>query len=390
MREPRQLKPDDGEYFRDYNAARYTDHPLEPTVIAALALQADIAQHVDIIACGKTLDQLLNFVQGTDKTFRMLVEFIDGNIFFVRRENTPRERLSDVRGYGHSFPEAYTTWDVEVKASTQHQRVIFYHFGGLGLLVRSQGDGYLLDKSNGRKDNICEASAPADLDLKEAVDALSNELAESRVAPTTPSTECGQLRVTYSGDLVRQDRIFELKTRSVRRKSGLSFEATFQDNLSRLWVSQTPNFILAYHDHGLFEEINVTNVQRDIKNWEKDQAVVLSQFAALLHHIFEMAKSRPGGKLELRHVVPGELEVREQLSDAGDTLSQPVRAMWARSKKHVDGEGLAVGDDDDDTSEGAGLDKWEGLALQEWEDDAEPDYTACSANDCGYCGQCSY
>lgn len=386
MHKPRRLKPDDGEYFRDYNAARYPDHPLEPAVIAALALQADIAQHVDIVACGKTLEQLLKFIEGTDKTFRMLVEFVDGNIFFVRRENTPHERLSDVRGYGHSFPEAYTTWDVEVKASTQHQRVVLYHFGGLRFLVRSQGDGYLVGETKGGEGDICEASAPADLDVKEAVDALSDELAKSRVAPTRPLKEGGRLRVTYSGDMVRQDRMFELKTRSVRRKSGVSFEDTFHDHLSRLWISQTPNFILAYHDHGLFEEINVTNVERGIKGWEKEHAGVLSRFAALLHHIVEMAKSRPGGKLELRHVVAGELEVREQLGDAGDALSRPVRAMWARSRELVGGDGLVVGGNDG----GDGDSSSEGTGLGDWEDDAEPDYTACSAEDCGYCGRCSY
>lgn len=388
MHEPRQLKPDDGEYFRDFNAARYPNHPLEPTVVAALAVQADIARHVDIIACGKTLSQLLDFICGTDKPFRMLVELVDDNIFFTRRENTPRERLSDVRGYGHSFPEAYTSWDVEVKASAQHQRVISYHFGGLRFLVRSQGDGYLPDEPNGPKDEVCEVSVPADLDLKEAVDSISDELARSRVAPNVPTKECGQLRVLYAGDLVKQERIFELKTRSIRRKQGLSFEDTFQDHLSRLWVSQTPKFILAYHDHGLFQEINVNNVVDDIKGWERDQAANLSRYAALIHHIIGMVKSRPDGKLELRHVIPGELEVREQLSDAADALSRPIQAMWRRAKKQHGSESFAhSGDDDDNDNDN---DTSEGIEHDEWEADVEPDYTACSAEDCGYCGRCSY
>lgn len=205
MDEPRQLKPDGGEYFRDFNASRNPEHPLEPAVVAALASQPDIGRHVDIVACGKTLDHLLSFIRGTGKSFRILVELIDNTIFLVRRENTPYERLSDVRGYGHSFPETYTAWDAEVKASTSYQRVISYHFGGLRFLVRFQGDGYLGGGSDEHEEDIREASAPADLDLKEAVDVLSDELAVSRMAPTTPAKTCGQLQVIYAGDLVRHD-----------------------------------------------------------------------------------------------------------------------------------------------------------------------------------------
>lgn len=310
----------------------------------------------------------------------MLVELVGNSVFFVRRENTAHERLSDVRGYGHSFPEAYTTWDAEVKGSTVHQRVISYHFGGLRFLVRFQGDGYFAGSTEDKED-ICEASAPADLDLKQAVDTLSDELAMSRVAPITPAKKGDKLLVTYAGDLIRQARIFELKTRSVRRKEGLGFENTFEDLLPRLWATQIPNFILAYHDHGLFEEVNVKKVDSDIRDWERGQAAVLSRFAALIHHIFSLVKSRPDGKLELRHVVPGELEVRKQLADAGDALSKPARAMWERAKS---------GSDERLVSDGSDSAAGSGPEHRDWEDEFEPDYTACSADDCGYCGRCSY
>lgn len=96
------------------------------------------------------------------------------------------------------------------------------------------------------------------------------------------------------------------------------------------------NFILAYHEHGLFTEIHVNKVQMDVMTWERDQAAALSRIAALLHHMVGIVKSHPDGKVELRHVVPGELEVREQLAGADDALSRPVRTVWGRAKKSDD------------------------------------------------------
>lgn len=380
MHEPRRLRPDNGEYFRDLNAAQYPEHPLEPAVVATLTSQADIARHIDIVACNKTFEYLLSFMRSADKTFRMLVELIDGTVFFVRRENTATERLSNVRGYGHSFPEAYTTWDAEVKASITHKRVIAYQFGDLRFLVRTQGDGYLPEEFAQHKE-IREAPAPADLDLKEEVDTLSNALAASRVTSNMPVKGRAQLQVVYAGDLVRQDRIFDLKTRSVRRKEEVAFEDTFGNHLPNLWATQISNFILAYHEHGLFKEISVRNVESDVKKWERDNVELLSRFAALIHHIVELIKSRPDAKLELRHIVPGELEVREQLGDAGDALSKPVREMWGRAKSQGISESLAALGGDDDTLE---------VESDDWDDGGDLDYTACSAADCGYCGRCSY
>lgn len=75
-----------------------------------------MTRHVDIIACGEKLNQLLGFIPGADKAFLMHVELIDDGVCIGRRETTPHERLSDARWYGHSFLEACTTWDIEIKA----------------------------------------------------------------------------------------------------------------------------------------------------------------------------------------------------------------------------------------------------------------------------------
>jgi DNA-directed RNA polymerase subunit H (RpoH/RPB5) len=39
------------------------------------------------------------------RIFRMIVELVGQTVFLVRRENSPTERIPNVRGYGHTFPE---------------------------------------------------------------------------------------------------------------------------------------------------------------------------------------------------------------------------------------------------------------------------------------------
>lgn len=354
---------------------------MEPTILAVLAQNAHDVGASDVVACGSTLGNLLRFIRGEDKQFRFLVELIEGAVFFIRRENTPHELIPDVKGYGHSFPEAYTTWDAEVKGSVSHQRVLSYRFGGLGFLVRFAGDGYI--EGEDEKGSYIGISKATEGNAKDAVDGLAVALDQSRVAAIAPSTS-SELMVSSVGRLINQERIFDLKTRSIRRKEAATFEDTFAEQLPRLWVSQVPKFILAYHDRGIFEDITVKDAREDVKSWERDQADVLSRLAALIHHIVDLVKSRPDGKLELRHVKVGSLEVREQLADAGDALSDAARVLWAKERGTYDGvaserDDLDYGQDDDDDEDAFG-----------WDERSEPDFTACSADDCGYCGRCSY
>lgn len=378
--EPHQLTPDNGQYFRDPNAARYSKHPVEPAVAAVLAMDPAISRDVDIFACGSTLGNLLRFIRGEDKQFRMLVEVVEGAVFFIRRENTARELIPNVKGYGHSFPEAYTTWDARVKGSASHQRVISYQFGGLKLLLRFEGDGYLLDDNeklqNG--DGDYKLFTPNDLSATQTVDELADELNHNRLTGARPA-DGSSLKTTYGGVLVNHDYTFELKTRSVRKKEAETFEDTFGDQLPRLWVSQIPKFILAYHRNGLFEDINIKDIRSDVKVWERDHVDILSRLAALLHRIVGLVMSRPDGKLELRHNTIRTLEVREQLADAGDALSPPIRSLWAKARGIDDGvaSGQSASDPDEDADS------------LSWDEGSEPDYTACS-EDCGYCGRCSY
>lgn len=348
-------------------------------------MQPAVVRQTDIVACGSTIGNLLRFVRGEDKKFRILVESIGDKVFFIRRENSPRELIPDVWGYGHTFPEAYTSWSSDVKGSKSHQRVLSYRFGGLRFLLRFQGDGYFAPPQEKKTEKLAEAhDSPkmAQLDADALLDKLSSDLDQHRVSGTSPTSDDEQdLTVMSTGDLVDQEHIFELKTRSIRRKLKLGFEDTFSDQLPRLWVAQVPRMILAYHTDGLFEEddIEVRDTREPLQAWEKEHVDDLSRLAALLHRIVELVNSRPKHKLELRYDAVGVLEVREQLEDAGDVLSTETLAMWQQQQSRQTSEtSISPVDDYDDNY-------WESRSEQ-----SDRDYTACSADHCGYCGKCSY
>lgn len=374
------------------------DHCDRRHQLTYITVQPDISRHTDIVACGSTIGNLLRFVLGEDKPFRILVELVGDTVFFVRRENTPRELIPDVKGYGHTFPEAYTTWDKDVKGSIFHQRIVSYRFGGLGLLVRFKGDGYIAgdDEDDDSSDGEDAASMtpgwsagrtdPASAE----VGLLVAELERNSVASNLPDATNSELTVVRAGTLVSQARLFELKTRSVRKKEHETFEVLLADQLTRLWAAQIPNFVLAYHTGGVFHDVEVTSVRPQVDGWEARSVAVLARLAALLHQISGLVRARRDRKLELR-LAAGVLEVREQLADAGEALSSGAKDLWREGGEQADRESLSLGgsgpdsgeDDDDDGLE-------EGVPDGDWDSKSEPDYTACSADHCGYCGRCSY
>jgi hypothetical protein len=306
---------------------------MEPTVVVSLDADPIIPSEVDIVACGSTLGSLLRFVRGEDKPFRMLAHKVGNSVFLVRRENSPTELIQGVRGFGHAFPDANTTWEREVKGSASYQRVIRYTFGGMELLVRFEADGYIKEK------NVPEPAASASGNTateKEkpplaSVDDLVSSLLTTTVSTADTSNPPGSntLQVKHGGSTVSQSSLFDLKTRSIYTRGKKDILA---EELPRLWVRQIPNFILAYHTQGLFntQDTEIKDVREEIKKWEQEHAAKLAKLAALLSWIKEVVveDSDAGGKVEICYSGGLKLEVRRQLEDAGEVLSAQVRARW--------------------------------------------------------------
>ncbi|KAI6776403.1 hypothetical protein HG530_000348 [Fusarium avenaceum] len=355
------LPEDSGDYYRDVNAASYPKHPLEPAVVAVMKMNPEPIP-VDIVACGSTIGNLLRFAKGADidRSFRILVEKVGETVHLIRRENSPQEKIEGVQGFGHTFPEAYTTWDSGVKRSKSHQRILAYQFGGLDLMVRFEGDGYI------------GSSRLQTSSKTEKGDALTQ--IQSLGITETLSDGTRELQVINGGVSVPQSSVFELKTRSVKARE----RDHLAEQLPRLWIAQITQFLLAYHETGVFrdENIEIKNVKADIDEWQELNQPSLKRLAALLRLIIDKVHASKDGKLEIVCSGGGPLEIRKQLPDAGNALSEPVKKQWETwldtAKEEVN-------------SEDSG--RWETYmaALS----DEESDYTACDA-ECGYCGKCIY
>ncbi|KAF4460761.1 hypothetical protein FALBO_12458 [Fusarium albosuccineum] len=311
----KRLPWDSGNYYRDVNAASYPKHPLEPAIVSVMKMNPDPIP-VNIVACGSTIGNLLRFARGVDldHPFRILVEAVGDTVHLTRRENSPKQLIPDVRGYGHTFPEAYTTWDPAVRRSTTHQRIMAYCFGGLGLMVRFEGDGFIRT-SNPRRRQSNASNALAAGDALAQIQGLS-------INKPLPTSTSRQLKVSEGGEIISQESIFDLKTRSVRARE----RDTLGEQLPRLWIAQVTQFLLAYHERGLFnqQDIEIKNVKDDIAQWEEANQPSLKKLAALLHLIIDRSRSAEDGKLELVWSDSGSLEIRKQLPSAGDdVLSAP-------------------------------------------------------------------
>ncbi|KAM0429740.1 hypothetical protein ACHAPT_006346 [Fusarium lateritium] len=368
----KRLPWDSGEYYRDVNAASYPKHPLEPAIVSVMKMNPD-PMPVNIVACGSTVGNLLRFSRGTDldHPFRILVELVGDTVHLVRQENSPKELIPDVRGFGHTFPEAYTTWDPAVRRSASHQRVLSYRFGGLDMMVRFEGDGFINESKPRRRQSSAFASGDALAQI--------NDLTLTKPLPNLAR----DLKVSDGGEIAPQETLFDLKTRSIMTKG----RDTLGQQLPRLWIAQVTQFLLAYHEKGLFREenIEIKNVRDDIDAWEELNQPSLKRLVALLHLIIDRARAS-GGKIELVWSNGDALEIREQLPDAGDVLSGSVRKEWETwlGAKSLDAEKRDSKLDLTDPT------RWEEFMAALSDSDGEAsDYAACD-KECGYCGKCMY
>lgn len=377
---PSKLKEDAGEYFRDQNAARYPSYPMQPAVEAILTQNPDIStESIDIVGCGSTIGNLLRFVRKVDREFKMLVEVVGSTVFFVRRENSPRELLQNVYGYGHSFPEAYTSWAPSVKGSESHQRLIMYTFGDLKCVVRFEADGYFPGFMQEQSKDIRQ-NAKIDREI-DADRGLASIFGDTTLGRRDPGSISGKesLTIQSAGDHVPQSAIFDLKTRSIRKKDS----DVLGEELPRLWVSQIPHFLLAFHKAGVFglEEMQIRDVRENVAKWEENERDSLRQLAALLKLLVAFARTRPDGRFELVHEEGRRvLELREVCDDVLRTLPPTLCKRWTK-------EGLDA--DDDDKPSSLRTDDQDKYTDLNWDTGSEKDYTACDAK-CGYCGSCIY
>lgn len=271
---------------------------------------------MDIVGCGSTIGNLLRFTASQPKPFRFDADVVGETVFFVRRENSPTELIEGVYGYGHTFPESYTSWDHETRGSVSHQRIIQYDFGGLRFLVRTETDAYV-------KDSIRPAiKAPKDQT------SLEDAITQMAVASRTPST--GQkMCIKTQGQMIPQGKIFDIKTRAEQNTFKM------EEILPRLWVNQTSKFLLALHQKGLFNHPGVTDVGHLVTKWQKDNSSPPGRLHAVVNHIVDVLRDSEAHQVEVSWDGQGDLLITKQLGEGRRALPLDLRRRL-EDTSHVD------------------------------------------------------
>ncbi|KAI1470407.1 uncharacterized protein F4812DRAFT_263901 [Daldinia caldariorum] len=359
---PSQLPGDRGDYLRDHNGARFPDHPMLPSVYSLVSLNKEFdTSKIDIMGCASSLGDILRFVRSVDLTFRFDVEMIGDTLFMVR--NCRDQVIPDVRGYGHSFLDSFTSYESKVQETKSHQRIISYSFSGLNCLVRFECDGYL---ANGKDDFATTVTELDDLDLAES-----------------PAIET-------AGKIIPQQSIIEIKTRS-KARSQTGAPVDMNEQLPRLWLRQIPYFITAYHLTGNFEDVQEKAIQQELLDWENSHQSELQRFASILRQLIVEVKRAGHLKLELCRTGSGPLELREQGGKPREVLPSDWRDMWARPHHGLGSDGAACLSDEDEDDSYPSLLSRKGESDESDDDDDDDfslDFTGCDPS-CGYCGKCA-
>jgi hypothetical protein len=202
------------------------------------------------------------------------------------------------------FPEAYTTWDSEVRNSCSHQRIIQYELGGLKFLVRTETDGYVKE---------ADAKAPSSVANSTCQLSLDDALGTMAVSSTEVSQD-QQLQWKTQGMRVLQDQIFDIKTRASYKPFDMN------EILSRLWVNQTSKFLIAYHQSGLFDKSKVKNVRQEVIRWENGNSALLARFHALVKRIVDVVRDSDQQQCEVSWDGQGLLCVAKQIGEVRRAL----------------------------------------------------------------------
>jgi hypothetical protein len=275
------LSPDSGKVYIDQNAARNPHSPLEPLFRALYVQRPDFEiDDVDLVSDRNNIRKLLRFVNASSsEPFRIRVEIAGSKtVLFTRVEDKNTEVIQGFRGFGHRFEKAYTN---SLDGSTGHHRIVNYRFGNLKCVVRHETDGYI-----GYKAGLATMT-----ESEQTADSLLNQLGRLSISGSqaTPSSSSG-ISIESGGKDVDLSSTLEIKTRAASRQLDMI------EVLPQLWISQTPHLVIGYHQKGVFNDVKLRDMKREIRDWEVANRKTLQSLEHLLKRIIDAARSSPTRK----------------------------------------------------------------------------------------------
>lgn len=254
---------------------------------------------VDIITDRRPIHLLHAFLNGKADDFEFKAEMVNDTILFARKEVQSRQTVEPggFAGYRHAFEEEYTTLKGCAKGSTSHHRIVGYKFGGFRLLVRSSVDAYL-ENLTGSPENSGSVQPLDENDIAKYMKSTSL----TGEAPTIQTTSEAPVTIVDGGENIPHEALLELKTRF--KFSKYPFE--LEDKIFDLWMSQTPNFLLASYQTagpkrfgvhasqprlGEFVKFDIKPMADTLREWESKNEKTLRRLSILLRKVVEAVKN---------------------------------------------------------------------------------------------------
>ena len=255
---------------------------------------------VDIITDRRPIHLLHAFLNGKADDFEFKAEVVQNTVLFVRKEVQSRQTIETGKfaGYRHAFEEEYTTLKGCAKGSTSHHRIVWYKFGGFRFLVRSSVDAYLetLTETPG-KSAFVQPLDENDIAKYMKSASLASEAPKVQKTSNTPVT------IVDGGEDIPHGALLELKTRF----KFLTHPFDLEDKIFDLWMSQTPNFLLAsYQNAGLkrfgrhsssqprlgeFVDFDIKPMTDVLRAWESKNEDILRRLSILVREVVKAVQN---------------------------------------------------------------------------------------------------
>ena len=242
----------------DQNTDRNPTSPLASLIRAVQHERPDFDfLSIDVITDRRPIRMLYAFVEGQVCAFEFGVSIVgDKTALFTRIEKRTRENGRSV-GYRRGFETKYLKIAVEAKSSTSHHRVVRYILGGMTFLVRSSVDAYLRDRDRVGDSSKSESADGDDADVegknvkdeKEEEEELTDYVQSLSLDEPTPSFRLAQTAsvvVIPGGRHIPHAATLEMSTRAK-----FAFKDLCARKMPDLWISQTANFLEAFHTYDL-------------------------------------------------------------------------------------------------------------------------------------------
>ncbi|EPS37266.1 hypothetical protein H072_9062 [Dactylellina haptotyla CBS 200.50] len=291
---PIQVPEDQGTYFVDQNAGRIPQYPFEPVFRATLSMNP-LARFddVDLVVNRNSLRKLFDFCKGvSQETFRVDLHLVRNTLFIERRERSAREMIrgSGGSGYGRNFEKLCTKFPNGVDHSTGHHRVLRYPLGNLNCVVRFEVDACY--KVAGETNNSTHSPGHTN-DGDALIAAMANLNMKTSISPSKSSSASKIAEQTNYGNeqppgVMPQSTAAEIKTTARMKGRGRY--------IPQLWFGRTPWLIVAHHNFGIFDGIQVTNVvdAGDFAYWETRYQDALRKMVTLIEKMRETVRRNQG------------------------------------------------------------------------------------------------